>query len=101
MDATWQENVDTFYFRHGKCCAGCDWWRSVSPLIGECSKAKIVGGIERWDVVGLDRCSLRLPSGHPMTKRDYVCGQFKDDFDWASLPLSYRIRIGQTGAVRA
>lgn len=95
MTATWQENVDRFYFGLGRpCCAGCDWWRSLSPLVGDCTKSKLVGGVERWDALGIDRCSLRLPAGHVITKRDYVCGNFKDDFDWSSLPLPYRKHIG-------
>lgn len=90
----WQEHLDRFYFAHGKCCAGCDWWRSLSSLVGECTKSKIIGGMERWDMIGIDHCSLRLSAGHAVTMRDHVCGNFKDEFDWASLPLPYRIRVG-------
>lgn len=93
-EATWQENLDSFYFRHGPCCAGCDWWRSMSPLVGSCTKSKITSGRERADALGLDKCSLRIPSGHAITSRDYTCGLFKDEFDWTTLPLPYRKRIG-------
>lgn len=93
--ATWQESVDTFYFRTGKCCAGCDWWRSLSPLIGNCTRSRIVSGKERADMLGLEHCSLRIKAGHAVTRRDYVCGEFKDEFDWTTLPLPYRKRIGQ------
>ncbi len=93
--APWQENVDRFYFRHGKCCAGCDWWRSLSSLVGNCTKSKIVSGTERGDMLGIRWTSLRLSTGHAVTARDYVCGQFKDEFDWTSLPLPYRKRVGQ------
>jgi hypothetical protein len=94
-EATWQENVDRFYFQHGPCCAGCDWWRSLSSLVGSCTKAAIVSGAERADALGIDKCSLRIPSGHPVTASDYVCGEFKDEFDWSSLPLPYRKKIGE------
>lgn len=94
MSAIWQESVDRFYFRHGPCCAGCDWWRSISPLVGDCTKSKLVSGQERWDAIGIDKASLRLPAGHVITKRDHVCGNFKDEFDWTSLPLPYRQRVG-------
>jgi hypothetical protein len=94
-EALWQENVDRFYFGLGRqCCAGCDWWRSLSSLVGDCTKSKPVGGAERWDVIGIYGCSLRLPAGHVITKRDHVCGEFKDDFDWSSSPLPYQKRIG-------
>lgn len=93
-EATWQESVDRFYFQRGRpCCAGCDWWQSLSPLVGNCTKSKIVSGKERGDMLGIDKCSLRIKAGHAVTDRAYVCGQFKDEFDWSSLPLPYRIRI--------
>jgi hypothetical protein len=92
--AAWQEHLDRFYFRRGPCCAGCDWWRSLSSLVGECTNSKIIGGAERWDMIGIESCSLRLKAGHAITQRDHVCGNFKDEFDWASLPLPYRKRVG-------
>lgn len=90
-----QEYHDRFYFRHGPCCAGCDWWRSISGLVGNCTKSKIVSGRERLGMLGIDRCSARIKAGHAITARDYICGNFKDEFDWTSLPLPYRKRIGQ------
>ncbi len=89
-----QEFMDSFYFKHGPCCAGCDWWRSQNSVYGECRKARIVPGLERGDMLGITNCSMRIPAGHPLTKRDYHCGQFKDTFEWASLPVAYRKRIG-------
>lgn len=89
-----QEFIDRFYFAHGPCCAGCDWWRSFDSSTGECLKSAPVSGIERWAVLGIDWCSMPLPSGHIMTKRDHHCGDFKDEFDWQSLPLPYLKRIG-------
>lgn len=89
-----QEHHDRFYFQHGKCCAGCDWWRHISGLVGNCTKSMIVSGEERGDMLGINWSSVRLPAGHAVTTRDYVCGQFKDEFDWSSLPLPYRVRVG-------
>jgi len=89
-----QEFLDRFYFQNGPCCAGCDWWRSMSSLTGECTKAAIVPGKERMDALGISWTSQRVTSGHPITDRSYKCGQFKDEFDWTTLPLPYRKRIG-------
>jgi len=45
-------------------------------------------------MLGMTSCSLRPTSGHAITPREHVCGDFKDEFDWASLPLPYRVRVG-------
>ena len=89
-----QEILDRFYFSRGPCCAGCDWWRSLSSLVGECTKSAPVPDNERWAMVSIERCSFPPGSGHIITSREHVCGQFKDEFDWTSLPLPYRVRIG-------
>jgi hypothetical protein len=92
MDA--QEVLDTFYFSNGKCCAGCDWWQHINSRVGDCTKSSTVSSAERWDMLGMSSVSLRLPSGHIMTKRDHKCDNFKDEFDWSQLPLVYRNRVG-------
>ena len=92
-----QESLDTFYFTHGPCCAGCDWWRSISSLVGECTRSAIVPGKERMDALGIEWSSHRSKAGHPITDRAHKCGEFKDEFDWTTLPLSYRKRIGALG----
>lgn len=94
MEQPSQEILDRFYFKHGKCCAGCDWWRSINSLVGECTRSAPVPSKERWDMLGIEWCSLRTGSGHAVTKREHACGDFKDEFDWSSLPLPYRKRIG-------
>lgn len=91
---TRQEVLDTFYHRHGPCCAGCDWWHSISSLVGECHQSAMVGGAERWAAIGIENISMPLRAGHVITRREHVCGQFKDEFDWSSLPLPYRKRVG-------
>lgn len=92
----WQESTDAFYMAKGPCCAGCDHWRSISPMAGECVKTppKFTSA-ERLAMVGITSCSLRPGyAGHALTERDHVCGEFSDEFDWTSLPLPYRRRIG-------
>jgi len=71
-----QECVDRYYVLHGKCCAGCDWWRHINSVAGTCERH--APAIE----------------GFPVTARGDLCGDFKDDFDWNSLPDTYRRRIG-------
>jgi len=89
-----QERLDSFYFDNGPCCAGCDWWRAISSLVGSCTRAAIVSGEQRMDALGIQWSSARIRSGHPITERSYRCGEFKDDFDWSTLPLPYRKRVG-------
>lgn len=37
---------------------------------------------------------MNLPVGHVITAHNHVCGDFEDGFDWTTLPLPYRKRIG-------
>lgn len=89
-----QEAADRFYFKHGPCCAGCDWWRSISAGAGDCTKAAPVSGTQRAAMLGIESCSLPIGAGHPITSRSHHCGDFKDEFDWKQLPLGYRKRVG-------
>lgn len=89
-----QEFLDSFYFKTGPCCAGCDWWRHLSSKVGDCTKSKPTKGSERWAMLGIDRISMAMPAGHIVTPHDHKCGDFKDEFDWTTLPLPYRKRIG-------
>ena len=101
MSDTWQESVDTFYhWKSGPCCAGCDWWRSLSSLVGECHRSAMVSGDDRMLALGIEWCSLPFGAGHAVTKRDHVCGEFKDEFDWSSLPPAYLRRIGAKQLLR-
>ena len=45
-------------------------------------------------MLGMTRISTAIPAGHALTRRDYHCGNFRDEFDWSSMPLTYRARIG-------
>lgn len=89
-----QEALDTFYFQRGPCCAGCDWWHSVSSHIGDCTRSAPVSGHKRIAMLDMDNLSFNPPSGHIMTRKDYHCGDFKDEFNWSTLPLPYRKRVG-------
>lgn len=89
-----QEFVDAFYFKHGPCCAGCDFWHHLNSSVGECAKAAPVSGEQRAAMFGITGCSLNPGAGHPFTPRDHHCGDFRDTFDWGSLPLPYQKRIG-------
>ena len=89
-----QEFADRFYAANGPCCAGCDWWRHLNPVVGECTRSAPTSGPGRFAMVGIDHSSLAADAGHIMTPREHRCGEFSDTFDWLSLPLHYRRRIG-------
>lgn len=96
-----QEASDRFYAQHGPCCAGCDWWHNSSALIGECRKSAPVAAEQRYGMVKMDRISWQLreqDAGHILTNRDHLCGDFKDEYDWSSLPPHYLRRIGKVNA---
>jgi hypothetical protein len=99
MRADAQELADTFYVANGPCCAGCDWWHRLNSLAGECHRSAPVPGEQRVAMLGMQSVSLAPEAGHVMTKRDHHCGEFKDGFDWASLPAAYLRRIGRVTAL--
>lgn len=91
-----QEFIDSFYMKHGPCCAGCDWWRHFNSRAGECTRsAPGAGNADRVAMLGISWSSRQIGAGHVMTRRDHLCGEFADTFDWAGLPLGYRRQIGQ------
>lgn len=90
----YQERCDCFYWKHGRCCAGCDHWSSEAGDIGECMSAPPVSGVDVLRSLGIDWCTYTPPPGQPFTKRDHVCGAFKDEFDWSTLDDVYRQKIG-------
>lgn len=90
-----QEAIDAFYHAHGRCCAGCDWWRWLNSLAGECTRSAPVSGEQRFAMLGIHGASLRVGAGHVLTRRDHLCGEFRDNFNWSSLPPHYLRRIGR------
>ncbi len=89
-----QESADRFYWEKGPCCAGCDHWSHLATRIGECTKAAPVSAADRAAAFGMESLSINIGSGHPLTPREHRCGDFKDEFDWSTLPLAYRKRVG-------
>lgn len=93
-ESAMQEHHDRLYFQNGPCCAGCDWWRSISSQVGDCTRSAPVDGQSRWDMLGISSASIVPAAGHVVTKAGHVCGDFADTFDWSTLPLPYRRRVG-------
>lgn len=89
-----QEFIDAFFWAHGPCCAGCDWWRHLNSSVGECTRSAPVASGDRIAMLGMERASIDIGAGHIMTPRDHRCGEFRDTFDWSSLPAPYLKRIG-------
>ena len=97
-----QEFLDGYYFKNGPCCAGCDWWRHFGSLTGECLASAPVAGDVRMSMLRVISISMNhIDAGHIMTDRAHLCGDFKDEFDWASLPLAYLKRIGAPATPKA
>lgn len=96
-----QKLLDVFYTKNGPCCAGCDWWQYANSVAGQCIKAAPVSGDQRVAMLGITGTSLHVGAGHPLTERGHYCGDFKDEFDWSSLPPHYLRQIGRstTGGV--
>ena len=90
-----QEVLDRFYTVNGPCCAGCNWWHHANSVAGECRRSAPVAGEQRYAMLGIYGSSLPMTAGHVMTMREHHCGEFKDDFDWLSLPSLYLRRIGR------
>jgi hypothetical protein len=91
-----QRICDSFYVANGPCCAGCDWWDSINSQIGNCTRSAPVSGAERAAMLGMRAPAYAPGAGHVMTKREHVCGDFKDEFDWSSLSPLYLRRIGKS-----
>jgi hypothetical protein len=51
-------------------------------------------------MVGVTGHAMPTGAGHVVTMREHSCGEFRDDFDWSSLPPAYQRRVGVVGAPR-
>jgi hypothetical protein len=89
-----QEAVDKFYWNNGKCCAGCDYWRHHNSVVGECTKSNLMSSRDRIQSTGIINATINIGGGHALTTREMMCGNFKDDFDWSSLPILYQKQVG-------
>ena len=101
--ARWyQKQCDRDYWRYGPRCSGCDHWQSDMGNIGFCTAAGIVSGEQVLRSAGIMFCSYTPPPGFPITRADFHCGLFRDDFDWSSLGPEYLERIGamENGSLR-
>lgn len=87
-------SVDRFYLQHGPCCAGCDWWDHANSVVGQCIRSAPVPGAQRVAMLGIRGTSAPTPAGHVLTPRDHHCGEFRDEFDWSTLPPRYLRRVG-------
>ncbi|OAN56940.1 hypothetical protein A7Q26_17610 [Sphingobium sp. TCM1] len=90
----YQKRCDEFFWKNGRCCAGCDHWCSEAGDIGECLSAPPVSGEQVLRSLDISWSSHIPPPGQPYTRRDHVCGAFQDTFDWASLGAEYLASIG-------
>lgn len=73
-----QALLDRFYRANGPCCAGCDWWRWHNSVAGECIRTVPVSGHDRCSMIGVQGTSFPVPTGHIMTNREHICGEFFD-----------------------
>ena len=53
-----------------------------------------MSGAERLSMLGITGSTMPAGAGHALTKKEHLCGGFKDEFDWTALPLTYQKRIG-------
>jgi hypothetical protein len=90
----YQATCDKIYWSKGKCCAGCDHWASDGGLTGACAAAGIVSGEQVLKSMGISMSSYIPAPGFPITDHTFVCGLFRDNFDWTSLSPEYLAEIG-------
>jgi len=64
---------------HNPCCAGCDHWRYINSVAGECLRTAPVAGPDRIGLLGIVWSSAQPGPGHIMTPRGHVCSEFRDE----------------------
>ncbi|RUR26796.1 hypothetical protein ELY33_16955 [Vreelandella andesensis] len=81
-EALARKNIKEFYVKNGPCCAGCDHWDPLGASVGECTRTAPVTGIDRVSMLGWDNVTMRIDSGHIVTPREHVCGEFIETEVW-------------------
>ena len=71
-----EDVINEFYLKNGICCAGCDNWRFINSVVGECIKS--APAANPAGMLGFESCSIECDAGHVLTTRDSLCGEFKD-----------------------
>ncbi len=74
-----QDFLDRFYSKNGPCCAGCDHWRWLNSIAGECTASAPVSGEDRIGMLSLHAPTIPMEAGHIITWRGHTCGDFKDE----------------------
>ncbi|MEC6833002.1 hypothetical protein VXS06_14640 [Photobacterium toruni] len=77
-----QQKADEFYKQNGKCCSGCDHWSMHNHFVGECLKSQLMPTSTALSGIGIKSCTIKESVSHALTKRDYVCSNFIDTYDW-------------------
>jgi hypothetical protein len=72
-----QASIDAFYQKNGPCCAGCDWWRWLNAVCGECIRHAPDPSHNAIEMLGITYTSLPKVSAM-LTLRDHYCGDFED-----------------------
>jgi len=79
MTARTDAAVLAYAAKHNPCCAGCDHWRYVNSVAGECIRTAPVAGTHRVGLLGFEWTSAIVGPGHILTPRGHVCGEFSDE----------------------
>jgi len=91
----YQARCDADYWRFGKRCSGCDYWVSEQGYLGQCQQAGKLSGLDVLKSCGFEHYTGPIPApDYPFTRAWGACVNFKDDFDWSSLPQEYLVEIG-------
>ena len=90
--------VDSFYVKNGPCCAGCDHWRHVNSMVGECLRSAPVASGDRTGMLGISGSSPAPAAGHTTTRGDHRGAAFDAAFDGPLPPPYYLRSIGRPGA---
>jgi len=74
---TKQDHIDAFADKHALCCAGCDFWRWINSVVGECVRHAPNPAHDAAAGLGIHGFSAG-PVSSMLVKRDHWCGDFVD-----------------------